>query len=159
DVNDWWDNPATWRVLYYDGAILPDEEAILPEMIDDEIFRSFAMVFYPRMMLPDPADLLKESKWAHYERELYVELYDRFLYMQKWFFDDPQNVVPCHWFRGYCQSLQNPMTPSGKNLLLQLDSDDKVFYWVNGSGRLYYFISDEDLRRRDFSNVHFEIES
>lgn len=156
-----WANPDRWRVLYYPNEALPQGSSVLPQMNGVDIFTESAIEFLPCLTLPD-IRLYDQPTWTEAEKSRYYELYDRFIHLQQSAFSDAghNDEPPTHLFRGYYQSIQfNYLPEEHTQLLLQVDYDPEIGFHWGDSGRLSFFISDEDLARRDFSKIHFEMES
>ncbi len=164
---------ASWRVCYFESTGGLREAAAPRGLGESARHRTIPLQFAPIQSYPDWQDARVQAlRLADAESEAYFELCA-----------SPFGKNPRHQLLGYsdaiqdsdmdlqCQLVTNGLycgDPTGYNdprraelergrsdwiLLLQLDSDDAAGMMWGDGGRLYFWIRQQDLARRDFSSV------
>lgn len=178
DGMPWGFNPedsSGWKVFFHEGSLSALSRTDAPEDLEEDengmVFGAARMVFNGCMELPSPeSDLNNGLRFPDDEDEdLYWELIDE------------QSEEMINKLLGHADPVQNGMeleceyvthqincgTPDGYrtakakgldknahrwNLLLQVDSNEEIGMMWGDLGRLYLWITDEDLAARNFEN-------
>jgi uncharacterized protein YwqG len=162
---------GSWHVLHYDGDIA-HLRRMLASSDEQLIYPSCAMTFSPTLTLPPLESLYLERLGLSYdayrhdapfEQRREVDAYVRLTEQLETFYE---SVPPYHQFLGYPCQIQGDLLlecqrdthskgdPADWRLLLQVGSDDNVHMMWGDVGMLYFYIPQEALTMRDFSQVH-----
>ena len=157
---------APWRVVYYDGSARALERVDPPESLEDK-YPPCSVRFWKEWTLPSLAEepkLIWDQEILYHYSDLCRALTGR------------PKENGWHHLLGYAQNLTDPMLPACDDasadvgadewiLLFQIDPDSLettgaqpepgFLPWLNlgTSNRLYYWIREGDLLRRDFTRV------
>jgi uncharacterized protein YwqG len=173
-----------WKVIYYDGDLGRLRTTTPPDRLPKESrFRACTLVLSNEFTLPpSPWDskAMKQLKMSDKEEDRYIELLDEIISEGA----NAQGHIPIHRMFGHPDQIQGDMrfacqrgfhgvgddTDAGRaalekgaddwQLLLQIDSDERNLgtMWCD-VGRIYFWIRQQDLRKRDFSNVWLVLQS
>ena len=157
------------EVFFFDGNIADLERKSIPDGIDEEnVFLPASLIFKNKIEIPDLWSSLSNFEFSEEENERYWELKEEFDGIQNKILghsDIIQNgmELECELVTNglYCGDSSGYEDPKRKeleknidnwNLLLQIDSNDEIdMMWVD-SGRIYLWITDENLKNRKFEN-------
>ncbi|SHE50876.1 Uncharacterized protein YwqG [Seinonella peptonophila] len=142
----WQSEWAAWSVIYWDG----DESTLQPYHPESFIYPQAQIHFelgwsgdiealigklFPRESDVDPINKLYELEEQLALSNLTHQLLGSPIAQQPWY------------------QVENP---EQKTLLLQLDSDRQIEMIWGDCGTVYFFISPEDLKKRDFTKIDYE---
>ena len=164
----------SWKVIYFDGDFTKLRPKSQPLSLPEEIrFRACKVTFVNEITFPSwDSDDIEKLKLSQNEHERYFELPGT----------GAGEGKPIHRILGYPDQIQGNMQldcqlalkglyadysgnkdpraatlkkeASDWQLLLQIDSDVKDMNTMWGDmGRVYFWIREQDLKKRDFSNV------
>lgn len=177
DQSTWGFDPedqGSWKTYYFpDPSVLTRQEA--PQLNSSygiDKYNPCKMTFEPALSYPSPAsDDMQENDLTQDEWEKYFDLYEETIL-----------PFPQHQIFGHANIIQHPMEiecqmvtqgiylgdtgwlnlPNLESLqagyqnwklLLQLDSDDKAGWMWGDAGRLFFWIREEHLIQKDFSQT------
>lgn len=160
-----------WKVIYYDGKVDDLSSVSNPKLGGDSSFEVRCLEFYNECTLPPwGADCLEDLDFTDDEDDLYYDL-DEELTEEEGvhrIFGYPNQIQ--NEMQEQCQFASNgicsngtldsdPRTEELRNgvkdwrLLLQIDSENECNMCWGDSGRIYFWIKNEDLKNRFFDNV------
>jgi uncharacterized protein YwqG len=160
-----------WKVIYYDGDLAVLRAAIPPK---ESRFRACRLTFSNEITLPSwESKDIERLKLSRAERDGYAafpgtgcgegEIIHRLLGHPEQIQGDMQLECQCAFhglYMGDPSGYDDPRRPALEKgaddwrLLLQIDSDEENLGAMWGDcGRVYFWIRQEDLRKRDFGNV------
>nr|WP_193859017.1 YwqG family protein [cf. Phormidesmis sp. LEGE 11477] len=168
---------GAWRCVYLDAT---EELAVKPISKNEykgELFPHCSLSFEEEWMISLPGPELKDVSED-------IQYWQRLIEVLKEEFGIRLPTVACsieHRLLGYDGPMQEPMerlcqlrfngisgyakqSPSIEKgvedwqLLLQIDSDDKVGWEFGDTGRLYFWIRQQDLAKHDFSKIWCEMQ-
>ena len=166
-----------WKVLYYDGPMDALLLAEAPVDLDEvgEPFQPSALTFDTRWELPDPFSAFCEQMELDEETEERLDqLYDECM--------DEETFAQTNKLLGHSDNIQSSMEDECEmlragisavspedyataheqgigerfarwRLLLQLDSNEEIGMMWGDSGKLYFWIPEEELKARKFEDV------
>lgn len=179
DGMPWGFNPEDsdgWKVYFYDGDLSALSPAEAPEDLEEEdngvLFGCAKLSFEAAMELPSPeSDLTNgldlpqdeetQDAWWEWSDEMTDEISNKLLGHA-----DPvqggmeleceyvTNQINCGTPEGYKIAKARGLGKNAKrwNLLLQVDSNEELGMMWGDMGRLYLWITEEDLKNRNFEN-------
>lgn len=164
-----------WNVIYYDGDVARLRPATPPDRLPEESrFRACKLAYSNEITLPSwESERVKRLKLSQEEWDRYVtfpgascgegETIHRLLGHPERIQGDMQLECQCAshgLYMGDSSGYDDPKRPALEKgaedwqLLLQIDSDEDNMGTMWGDvGRVYFWIRQQDLQKRDFSNV------
>jgi len=157
------------EVFYFDGDIADLERRETPDNIEDEnVFMPASLMFKNEMEIPDAWSSLSKFELSEEEHDRYWEIKEEF--------DDVQNKILGHsnviqngmelecelvtngLYCGNSSGYENPKRKELEknidnwNLLLQIDTNEDIDMMWGDDGRIYLWITDENLKNKKFEN-------
>jgi uncharacterized protein YwqG len=162
-----------WRVLYVDTLPAELPAIAFPADLPEEArYKEVSMIPKPAVSMPDPDKTAMRLPLTDAQREEASDIYSQFiehgvkhqiLGHASPIQDDEMQLhcqlashgIDCSDGKASKDPLVDAMKPGAANwiLLLQVDSDDKANMMWGDSGRLYFWITRDDLKNRRFDNV------
>jgi uncharacterized protein YwqG len=164
---------GSWRVIYAEN--LPEGVQVVssPADIPEEArFKEKLVQLQDDFSLPEPSEALNNASLSDEQEDAVYEIYDQF----------KERRSPWHQLLGHADPIQGDMKlecqlvshglycgdgtgyndPKAKvlapgaaqwRLLLQIDTEEDLGMMWGDSGRLYFWITEDDLRNKRFENV------
>jgi uncharacterized protein YwqG len=174
------DGRGAWRVLYYGGPASDLCPRHNPKGLEDE-FPEAVVEFSKGVSLPSwESAPIMSLNLTEDERDAYNELLDKLAAVDgdgpacHQLLGHPKQIqrdmqlecqlvshgVYCGDLTGYESSLRAELEEGAKDwrLLLQVDSDDNTGMMWCDSGRIFYWIRQDDLRAKSFENTWFVLQ-
>jgi uncharacterized protein YwqG/O-acetyl-ADP-ribose deacetylase (regulator of RNase III) len=166
---------GNWAVIYHDGDIDNPRPAVPPTGLPKECrFRACKLAFHNEITLPSwESKQIERLKLSEKEGDIFVDLLDAIRSEERTthrMFGHPDQIqgemkLECQLashgiYVGDSQGYADPRRAKLENgaddwqLLLQIDSDEDGLGAMWGDcGRVYFWIRQEELKKRDFGNV------
>jgi len=164
---------GSWRVIYIEDV--PDALATVgcPADIPEESrFKELPVQLQDDVSIPDTAEILSNFSLSDKQVDEVCEIYDQFAerrspWHQLLGHPDPiqgdmklecqlvSHGLYCGDATGYNDPKAKGLTPGASQwrLLLQIDTDEPTGMMWGDGGRLYFWITEDDLRKKRFENV------
>lgn len=172
------DDQGGWRVLFRKNDQTTLQRTSAPANLPAESrFKTCSIRFAQELTLPQQPELeLPHFDWTDKEQDQYEQLLSTFP-------DSAAHAAPRHRMLGHADTLQDDMrlqcqlatrgiedvndprveqlskSANDWQLLLQVDSDERIGMRWASSGMLYYWIKKEDLRTGDFDHTWLVLQS
>jgi uncharacterized protein YwqG len=161
-----------WRVLYVDSLPAEIPPVAYPDDLPKEArYKEVPLTPEAAVSMPDPGKAARRLPLTDAQREEASDIYLQFVEHVSHqvlghaipIQDDEMQLecqlashgIDCGGESGYKDPRVEGLKPGAENwtLLLQIDSDDKADMMWGDSGRLYFWITRDDLKNRRFDNV------
>lgn len=170
---------GAWRVYYHDGGVESLKRHNPPKgLTSNGIYTPCELSFSKRTDLPDSgsydAEQLRLDKKEGAQYDLLVEALNEDVGVYNHLLGHSQNVqndmqleaqlvfngLYCGDSSGYEDERRKELEPGAADwqLLLQIDSDDNAGMMWGDVGRIYYWIREQDLQKKNFENVWFSFQ-